>query len=247
MAKSKGRSKVQDDEVIDQDEVNYEEETNSKTEASSGAPKSFMEKYRNFLLIGGVAVVAIGGYFAYQWSQKDKLEQEAQAAMITSLVYYEQDSAMKAINGDGQNPGLIEVVDEYGSTNAGNLARYFLGTAYLKVNNLEEGIATLEDYKKGSSMVSTASYGALGYAYEQKGEFEEAAKQYLEAAHNPEDNMYSTPLYLMHAARNLESANKPEEALKLYQEVKEKYPTSDQARNGSADRAIAKLSPEDFE
>jgi tetratricopeptide (TPR) repeat protein len=247
MAKSKGRSKMNDDEVIDQDEVIYEEETASKASASSAAPQSFMEKYRNMLLIGGVAVVAIGGYFIYNWSQKDKVNQEAQAAMITSALYYEQDSMAKAINGDGQNPSLIEIVDDFGSTDAGNLGRYYLGTAYFKTGNLEEGITTLEEYKKGNSMISAAAFGALGYAYEQKGEFEQAAKNYEEAAHTPEDNMYSTPFYLMHAGRNLESANKAEEALKVYQEIKEKYPMSDQSRDGSVDRNIAKLSPEDFE
>ncbi len=248
MAKNKGRSTIQDDETIDQDEVIYEEETGSKGGTASTAPKSFVEKYRNLLLVGGVAVVAIGGYFAYQWSQKDKVNEEAQAAMIPALIYYEQDSMAKAINGDGGNSdGLISIVEDFGSTDAGNLARYFLGTAYLKTANLEDGIATLEDYKKGNSMVSAAAYGALGYAYEQKGEFDEAAKNYEEAAHSPEDNMYSTPFYLMHAARNLESANKAEEALKLYQEIKQKYPQSDQGRDGSVDRYIAKLSPEDFE
>jgi tetratricopeptide (TPR) repeat protein len=247
MAKNKGRSKMNDDEVIDQDEVIYEEETAAKASASSAAPQSFTEKYRNLLLVGGVVVLAIGGYFVYNWSQKDKVNQEAQAAMITSALYYEQDSMNKAINGDGQNPGLIEIVEDYGSTDAGNLARYYLGTAYFKTGNLEEGITTLEEYKKGNSMISAAAYGALGYAYEQKGEFDEAAKNYEEASHTPEDNMYSTPFYLMHAARNLESAGKAEEALKLYKEIKEKYPMSDAARDGSADRYIAKLSPEDFE
>jgi tetratricopeptide (TPR) repeat protein len=247
MARNKGRAKLNDDEVIDQDEVINEEESTSKASDSSSAPKSFTEKYRNALLIGGVALVAVIGYFGYQWSQKDKVNQEAQAALITSALYYEQDSAAKAINGDLQNPSLLDVVDEYGSTDAGNLARYYLGTSYLKIGNLEEGIASLEEYKKGNSMVSAAAYGSLGYAYEQKGEFEEAAKNYQEAAHTPEDNMYSTPFYLMHAARNLESANKAEEALKLYQEIKSKYPMSDQSRDGSVDRYIAKLSPEDEE
>lgn len=247
MAKNKGRSKMNDDEVIDQDEVIYEEETASKAGDASAAPQSFLEKYRNFLLIGGVAIVAIGGYFVYQWSQREVVNEEAQAAIMTSALYYEQDSLDKAINGDGQNAGLLEIVDEYSGTDVGNLGRYYLGTAYLKKGNLEEGLATLEEYKTNNSMVSSAALGALGYAHEQKGEFEEAAKNYEEAAHNPKDNMYSTPFYLMHAARNLESAAKADEALAIYKEIKEKFPLSDQVRDGSVDRYLAKLSPEDFE
>lgn len=249
MARNKGRSKMQDDEVIDQDEVIYEEEKSAKggSSTSEAGPKSFMEKYRNLVMIGGVAIVAVVGYFIYNWSQRDKVEQEAQANMIMSVVYYEQDSMNKAINGDGQSSSLLDIVEEYGSTDAGNLARYYLGTAYLKNNNLDEGIATLEEYKKGRSMISAAAYGALGYAYEQKGEFEEAAKNYQEASRTPKENMYSTPFYLMHAGRNFEAANKPEEALAVYKTIKEKFPLSDQAKDGSADKYIAKLSPEDFE
>ncbi|MFN8394812.1 MAG: tetratricopeptide repeat protein [Bacteroidia bacterium] len=250
MARNKGRSKVQDDEVIEQDdEVIYEEEKTGKSSssASATAPKSFMEKYRNLLLIGGAAVVAIVGYFIYNWSQRDKVNQEALGQMVYAEMYYEQDSVNKAINGDGVNAGLIDIVDDFGSSDAGNMARYYLGTAYLKNNNLDEGIATLEEHKKGNSMISAAAYGALGYAYEQKGDFEAAAKNYQDAARTPKENMYSTPFYLMHAGRNLESANKAEEALALYKSIKEKFPLSDQARDGSVDRYIAKLSPEDVE
>jgi tetratricopeptide (TPR) repeat protein len=250
MARNKGRSKMQDDEVIDQDEVIYEEEKAEKgSTPADTAPKSFTEKYRNLLLIGGAVVLAVVAYFAYNWSQRGKQNEEALAQMVMPVMYYEQGDSnlLKAINGDGQNPSLVDIVEDYGNTDAGNLARYYLGTAYLGMNNLEDGIATLEEYKKGNSMVSAAAYGALGYAYEQKGEFEEAAKNYEEAARTPKENMYSTPFYLMHAARNLESANKTEEALGLYKKIKEKYPLSDQARDGSVDKYIAKLSPEDFE
>lgn len=240
---------MNDDEVIDQDEVIYEEEKSSKGGSSAAVtgPQSFTQKYRNFLMIGGVAVLAIAGYFIYNWSQKGKVNAEAQAEMVMPVLYYEQDSINKALNGDGQSASLLDIVEDYGSTDAGNMARYYLGTAYLKSGNLDEGIATLEEYKQNHSMVSAAALGSLGYAYEQKGDFETAAKNYEEAAHTPKDNMYSTPLYLMHAARNLESGNKVEEALKLYKEIKEKYPLSDQVRDGSVDRFIAKLSPEDFE
>ncbi|HEX2899128.1 MAG TPA: tetratricopeptide repeat protein [Bacteroidia bacterium] len=240
---------MNDDEVIDQDEVIYEEEKTAKGGSSAAVtgPQSFTEKYRNLLLIGGVAIAAVVGYFIYNWSQRDQVNAEAQAEMAMSVLYYEQDSVNKAINGDGQNTSLLDIVEDFGGTDAGNMGKYYLGTAYLKAGNLDEGIATLEEYKKTHSMISAAALGALGYAYEQKGDFEGAAKNYEEAAHTPEDNMYSTPLYLMHAARNLESGNKTEEALKVYKEIKEKFPLSDQVRDGSVDRNIAKLSPEDFE
>jgi tetratricopeptide (TPR) repeat protein len=253
MARNKGRSKVQDDELIDDDEVIQEEPKTAKAGSNAPettSPQTFVQKYRNVLLVGGAVVLAVVAYFVYNWSQRDKKNLEAQSEMVAAVMSYEQgDSASmaRAINGDGQNASLLEIIEDYGSTPAGNLARYYAGTGWFALNNLDEGIALLEEYKKGNSMISAAAYGALGYAYEQKGEFEEAAKNYKEAASTPKENMYSTPFYLMHAGRNLESANQAEEALKVYKSIREKFPLSDQVRDGSVDRYIAKLSPEDFE
>lgn len=248
MARNKGRSKMQDDEVIDQDEVIYEEEKGAKgAGASTAAPQSFVEKYRNLLLVGGVGILAIAGYFIYNYMQRDKVNEEAMAEMVMPVVYYERDSMSRAINGDGQSPTLVDIVENYGSTKAGNMARYYLGTAYLAINNLDDGIATLEEHKKGDNMISAAAYGALGYAYEQKGDFAAAAENYKLASSTPKENMYSTPFYLMHAARNYESANQKEEALQAYKDIKTKFPLSEEVRLGAVDRGIAKLSPEDFE
>lgn len=250
MAKNKGRSKIQDDEVIDQDETSTEGQGSSGKTASNtntAAPQSFTEKYRNLLLIGGVGVLAIVGYFVYQWTQRDKVNAEADAAMMGAVLYYEQDSMQKAINGDAQFEGLISIVDDYGSSDAGNMARYYLGTALLKTKDIDGGIEALEEFKQNSSMVSAAAHGALGYAYEQKGEFEKAAESYKTASATPEENDYSTPFYLMHAARNLESANKADEALETYKSIREKFPKSEAATTGTVDRYIAKLSPDDFE
>ena len=239
MGKNKGRSKVQDDELIGDDDVKFDEVKGGEG-GSSSKGQSFLEKNRNMLLIGLVAVAAIGGYFFYQNSQKGKLSAEAQSDLVMPVLNYEQDSITKAMS------GFEAVAEDYSGTETGNLARYYLGTSYLKANNLEEGIATLEEYKKGKSMVSAAAYGALGYAYEQKSEFDEAAKNYRSAAKTPSENKFSTPFYLMHAARNYRSAGNNDEALSIYKEIKEKYPLSQEVRDGAVDRYLWMLSEDDL-
>jgi len=52
--------------------------------------------------------------------------------MFFAEQYFEKDSLKLAMNGDGTNPGFIQIIDEYGSTKSGNLARYYLGICYLK-------------------------------------------------------------------------------------------------------------------
>ena len=48
-------------------------------------------------------------------------------------------------------------------------------------------------------------------------------------------------IFLMQAAQLLESQNKNEEALKLYQEVKTKYVNSQQVQNKEIDKYIERL------
>lgn len=94
-------------------------------------------------------------------------------------------------------------------------------------------------------MISAAAYAALGFAYEQQNSFAEAAGQYELASRTPAENDFSTPFYLMHAARNHESAGDAEAALNIYKRIKNEFPLSDQAKDGSIDKYIAKLSTED--
>jgi len=53
------------------------------------------------------------------------------------------------------------------------------------------------------------------------------------------ENDLTTPLYMMKAARLLESMEKLNDALTLFKQIKEKYPSSSEGQN--ADRYIARI------
>ena len=61
--------------------------------------------------------------------------------------YYLLDSFNLALNGDGLELGLLDVVDQYGSTPSGKLAHYYIGMIYLKQGNYEDAIAHLKSIK----------------------------------------------------------------------------------------------------
>jgi hypothetical protein len=42
--------------------------------------------------------------------------------MFQAVYYFEADSLDKALNGDGNNLGFLEIIDEYSVTDAANLA-----------------------------------------------------------------------------------------------------------------------------
>lgn len=187
------------------------------------------------------AVVVIGGIYFWNWN-KSRKQEEALNTIFRSQWYMEQDSLNKALNGDGEYPGFIEIADEYSGTPTGDLAGYYVGIIYLKQGQTEAGLEQLKSFPIGKNAISMSCLAAMGYAYEELKDFEEAAHTYERAAYTPGDNTFTTPYFLMQAARNLESAGKPEEALKMYQDIRRKYPLSEEGR--SAEKYIARLGGE---
>jgi predicted negative regulator of RcsB-dependent stress response len=79
------------------------------------------------------------------------------------------------------------------------------------------------------AMVSPAAEGALGNAYAHLNQLDKAVSHLKKAAEMADNNSLS-PTFLIQAGEILESQGKNDEALKLYQTVKEKYFNSMQSQ-----------------
>lgn len=227
-----------DSEVIDDELIEEEFPLKAEQEAQPFHAGDFILKYRN--IFGGAVIVlllAFAGYLFYRENLKEK-DQEAREQMSQAVQFFEQDSIRKAIVGTSQFPGFETLVDEYGSTHAGNLCKYYLGVCYLKQNKLAEGLEMLKRFDQSDDMVSAAANAAMAYAYEEQKEFEEAGKHYIKAA-EIKRNDQTTPHYLLQAGRVFEYAEQNERALEQYKRIKKEYPLSEEAR--TIDRLIARL------
>jgi tetratricopeptide (TPR) repeat protein len=207
------------------------EEVYSKTE-------TFVEENKNVLTIVVAAIaIVIGGYFAYQSFYLKPLQVEAQESMFMAEKFFAMDSMNLAIYGNGAYPGFLEIADEYGATKAGNLAKYYLGIAYLRTGQYEAAIASLKDFSTDDVMVGNVAQGAIGDAYLELGDLKKAASSYVKAAERSE-NEFSSPLYLMRAASTYEMMNEYAKALEIYQEIKNEYSKSPEA--AEVDKLIAR-------
>ena len=137
--------------------------------------EDFVKKNRNVLLGLFVVIAAaiVGGFLYYNY--RSTQNEEAQAAMFQAVFYFEADSLGKALNGDGQHQGLLSVADEYGSTKAGNLARFYAGTALLKQGKYQQALDYLEDYKSDDLILQGRAYALQGDANLELGKPQEAA------------------------------------------------------------------------
>ncbi len=70
------------------------------------------------------------------------------------------------------------------------------------------------------------------------GEKDKGIKYYKKAADH-DGNQFLTPIYLLKAGRVLEMENKPEDAKKMYEELREEYPNSAEAKD--IDRYLARV------
>ena len=199
-------------------------------EVALNRAEQFIEKNQKILTIIAAAILLVVAVFflskRFYFAPK---EHEAQAQMFYAEKYFEKDSFKLALNGDGNNLGFVQVIDDYGFTKTANLASYYAGICYLRMGDFQNAINYLEKYSGNDTYVYSVAKGAIGDAYCELGNKEKAVKYYTKAAEHKE-NTFISPIYLMKAGQLLESLNKYNEALENYETIKLQYPFSAEAR-----------------
>lgn len=210
------------------------EEGFENIEESLTKTEQFIEKNQRNIIIVVFAIVAIVlAYFAFKKFYKVPREEKAQNAMYQAEEFFKANAFQKALDGVSevgkQAPGFLEVIDEYGSTKAGNLAHYYAGISYKNLGEYEKAIEQLKDFKSEDYLLQSIAVSAQGDCQFELGKYEEAAKLYTEAA-NINANNFSTPIYLQRAGFSYEKAKEYEKAIASYEKLKEKYPFSVEGR-----------------
>ena len=209
------------------------EQTLTKTE-------QFLEHNYKPLLYVLVGAVVLVGIFWLLKLYTNKQNDEARSQMFMAEQYFGQDSLNPALNGDGNNLGFIDIAKEYRSTKSGKLANFYAGACLVHLGQYEEAISYLSKYKLKDEVLAPQAKGLIGDAKVEMGDLAAGIKNYLEAA-DMADNDFHSPIYLMKAGMLQESQGNYAEALKLYEQIKEKYPESNEGKSIEKYIAIVKL------
>ena len=203
-----------------------------------GKTETFINQNKKSLsIIVGALVLAVGGYLFYQKVYVANKEKEAQSLLFYSEQNFNNDSLKLAINGDGNHPGLEQIADEYSMCPSGNLAKYYLGMAYMKLKDYDNAIETLRGYDAKDDVTGSIVYGAIGDAYMEKKEVDEAISYYDKAV-TEKPNNFTTPIMLMKSAIAHESKGDWNEAKNIYERLKKDFSSSTEA--AQADKYIAR-------
>lgn len=188
--------------------------------------EEFFQKNKKIIYIAvSVILVAAAGFVFWQY-QKSQQNEAAQTEMYNAVFAWEKDSLKLALEGDQKNViGLNDISEDYSGTDAGNMAKFYSGTALLKQGNFDEAIEKLDGFSSNDLLLQGYVYSLIGDAYMEKKEFDNAAKYYAKAS-NYKPNKGFTPNYLMKLALAHEQQKEYSNAVDAYERIIKEYPSS---------------------
>jgi tetratricopeptide (TPR) repeat protein len=202
--------------------------------------EQFIQKNQNIIFIVlGIVVASILGYLAYQKYVKAPKEKEAANELAFPKAYFDNainntvaaDSLFTlALKGADGKYGFVDIADEYSGTKAGNLANYYAGISYLRLKKYKEAIDYLEDFSSKDELLGPVAKGAIGDAFADINQPQDAFDYYMKAA-NLKDNNFSTPLFLFKAGNTAMELENYSKAQELFERIKNDYPNAVEAQN----------------
>ena len=115
------------------------------------------------------------------------------------------------------------------------------GASYLHIKEFDKAIKYLKDFDaNGASQVQSKAYLMLGHAYAEQKKTSDALDYYKKAATvNEKDEFFAADALLV-AAKYSDATGNNKEAIDLFQQLKEKYPTNAAVQSGEIDKYLAK-------
>ena len=208
--------------------VKKNEERLESIESTLSKTEMFVENNKKTITtVVVVLVVIVLAIFGIKKYYIEPRNEEAMAQMFRAEQLFTADDYATALNGDGNNPGFMDIINNYGGTKSGNLAKYYAGICYLNLGEFENAIKYLGEYKGKDAMVKPLAMGAMGDAYLELDNAAEAAKCYERAALDSK-NSFTSPMMLMKAGYSYEMVENYQKALEMYNMIKKEYPNSNE-------------------
>lgn len=209
----------------------------SKLDETASRTEDFVAKNQRIIIgvVGAIALMTVG-YLAYQKFVAAPKEDEAATEMFQAQQYFQQatdgvasDSLYKlSLKGAEGKFGFVDIADKYSGTDAGNLANYYAGIAYLNTGKYTEAIDYLGKFKSEDMVLSALAKGAIGDAYSQNKQPKEALEYYVKAI-EANKNDFTTPRFLLKAGKTALASGNKEEALKYFTDIKDNFDASPEA------------------
>ncbi len=176
-----------------------------------------------------VVLIIVVWFVANNRSQNN---QRATTDLAKVYQLYDQGQYKLAVDGIPQENirGLQSIVDDYGSTPSGEMAKLYLADCYFNLKDYDKALKYYSDVDLGDKLLSSSALAGEAACHEAKGEHAEAAALYEKAA-----SKYATALQapddLFNAAHNYSRAGKKAKAVEMLNRIKKEFPNTSYARD----------------
>ena len=193
------------EEVIDTTDSTTAEVFNTLDETASKTEDWVAKNQKMILGIVGAIAIATIGYVLYNKYVVEEKEAKANNEIFQAQQYFQQavDATAKpdslynlALKGGEGKLGFVGIADQYAGTDAGNLANYYAGMAYLNLGDFKNAITYLENFKSDDAILKPLALGAIGDAFSETNKVDDAISYYKKTAKSSE-NDFTTPRYLL--------------------------------------------------
>ena len=211
------------------------EQEQAVAEAVSKTEAFFEQNGKKFLLALVVIAALVAGGYAYKALVLDRNAERASELIVEAQERFgvENPDFALALNGDEQGAGFLDVIEQYGSTAAGNLAKHYAGVCYLRLGDLENAAKYLAQYSEvdglPGAILNAQNLGLSGDVAVENGDYEGAIALYKKAVAASENEL-TAPLFLYKQIVAYVALGNKEEAQKCLDTLTTKYPTAAEVR-----------------
>lgn len=196
-------------------------------EQTVSSTEKFFSENRNLLLgiLAAVVLVGLGSLVYYKLVYQRQCS-EAMEQLYPAEQSFQSGEYELALNGDGNNLGFADVIDNYG-TKAGKAVYLYAGVCELNLGNYEGALSYLKKYKGKEPILAARAKACQGDAYVGLGDYASAVSCFTAAA-DAADNVFAAA-YLVKAGLAYEALGDKASALACYNKVADRYPQSMEA------------------
>lgn len=197
----------------------------------------FVDKNFNKILAAiAILVVVVCGYLAYSHFIVAPKLKEAQEAMFKGEQYYRAGRDSIAVFGDANGYiGFEGIIDQYGSTDAGNIAKLYAAISYARMNKFDKALEYAKAFNANDEILQYLAQGTVGDCLVNTGKAEEAIPYFLKAAKGT-DNMIQSPIMYKKAGLIYRDLSQHDKVIEVFTIIKNSYMNSPLAQE--ADKYI---------
>lgn len=202
------------------------EEKNLEIGGVIAQTEQYLQKNKKGLIIAASIIIVVAlAIWAFMEGYSKPRQRAAAEEIFAAEQWFKEGSFEKALNGNDQYLGFLDIIDEYGGTKSANLAKLYAGICQLNLGQYNEAIDNLKSYKGKDDITPAQAIMLTGDAYAELGNNDEAVAYYEKAAKKA-DNFITTPTALWKAGMIYMKLGKNDVAANKFETIKEKYPES---------------------